>query len=426
MHLFTAPQPGLPCHRAEGLGASAALHVAAFLFFAALPPPALIAPRTPALILTQVSEDSLVTSPPPEAAPLPDTDTGGDGDPGVEDGTTAPSVEVGGHEFDIGKIRRQRDALFPFVTAPLPFVDAASRRLEGPPPRLVNPFGPERRTSDLPALQLSPAELQRTIDRAWSRRERWRNFSEIAALLEQHDPDAGDAAALVHGHVEQNLLQPYNDTVARDPRFWVTLGLAADHAPLIDFVGRYVRTHPSSRVSTELLFMLDEFAQASRDAMVMLLATDPWRLLDETRAADAEAFAFAVSLHEQYTRWARGEGLHRTADIRERFDDVRIRILETIVASSPGGYGAGDARFLLGRIFWERNDVAGALRWWRDIAPDGRGSYAAAAAAVAREAAFPGGASAAEISAILGAEYRRWLTSSAARLQQFGHTFDTF
>ncbi|MNC88795.1 hypothetical protein D3C83_46540 [compost metagenome] len=70
--------------------------------------------------------------------------------------------------------------------------------------------------------------------------------------------------------------------------------------------------------------------------------------------------------------------------------------------------------------------MPGALRWWRDLQPDGRDAYRQSAAAVAREITRPGGASAAAISGILGAEYRRWLTFSEERLERFGYDFDTF
>ena len=42
-------------------------------------------------------------------------------------------------------------------------------------------------------------------------------------------------------YVDQNLLQPYVDGRSRDARFWVTLGLSADHADVLAFIGAYVR-----------------------------------------------------------------------------------------------------------------------------------------------------------------------------------------
>ena len=418
MTIFSASRDALPCHRTEGLAASVTIHVAALALIAAVP--ATPSAVEPTLALITVENAAVSTEPAGtatgeaiEEAPAPDVaDT-----PGLQ----LPSVEI-----DIEKIRRQRDALFPFVTTDLPFLDELRRHLESRPGRLVNPFGRERKSPAQPALTLPPEELQQIVDRAWSRRTRWQSFSAIAELLRRHDAHSGDAPALVRAHLDQNLLQPYFDGATRDPRFWVMLGLAADHTSFIRFVSTFVREHPSSRTTTELLFMLDEFAQASRDAMLMLLSTDPQASLGDTFEADSEAFALAESIHRRYSEWARVEGLSRTEAVRARFDDVRVGILRAIVDSTPDGYGATDARYLLGLIYWDRRDVEGALRWWRDLPPDGRDSYREAAAAIERELTRAGGGRAAAISSILGAEYRRWLTFSAARLEHFGYGFDKF
>lgn len=424
--LLARPWEALPSHRAEGLSASATIHAAVFILIASIPnAPQAVPDSTPVLAgITVETIDEIDAT--PESAGTPERRDGG------PDANGAPSLAddggllLDGLNVDIGKISRQRAALFPFVTGTLPFLDDLLQRYEERPDRLVNPFGRERRTEDLPPLTLDDAEYDRIIDRAWSRRVRWQSFSEIAALVRAHDPNEGDASLLVRSHLDHNLLQPYFDTTTRDPRYWVTLGLAADHEPFIEFVAEFVRDHPASRSTTELLFMLDEFAQASRDAMLMLLATDPDALLGDTRAANADAFALARFIDRYYRDWAEVNRLDRTDRVRQRFDDVRVRILQAIVASTPDGYGAADARFLLGRIYWDRNDRQGALAWWRDIVPDERDAYGEASFAIAQELADAGGPTSARISSILGAEYRRWLTFSADRLDQFGYAFDKF
>jgi hypothetical protein len=420
MHLFSASWDALPRHRAEGLAASVTIHIAAFTFLITVPA------ETPQL----ARNDTVVIQVPAEVAGIAAEASAGAA-PVIEE-RDAPAdfpdtVALGaaGITIEIGKIRRHQDVLFPFVTASLPLVDEVAQR-QSTRSAVVNPFGRERTRSAFPPLTLSADERQRVIDRAWSRRTRWESFGEIAALLRKHDPGTGDAALLVRSHVDQNLLQPYFDGATRDPRFWVMLGLAADHAPFIEFLAGFIRDHPSSRTTTELLFMLDEFAQASRDAMLMLLSSDPQSVLRDTLSADPDAFQLAESLYRQYRDWARREGLVHTDAIRARFDDVRVGILRTIVATSPAGYGASDARYLLGLIQWDRNDVAGALRWWRDLQPDGRDAYRQTTAAIAREITRPGGATVSAISGILGAEYRRWLTFSQERLERFGYEFDTF
>ena len=422
MDLWSAPWDALPCHRAEGLAASVTIHVAAFALLTAVPPGAPIVADSGDVAVTYVAAlpEASASEAAAQAAPL------------VEESEPPPDfleidgLDLDGIEVDIEKIRRQRDTLFPFVTVRLSFLDEARERLSSRPDAFVNPFRGERRSLKYPPLVLSDTERRRLVDRAWSRRTRWQSFSEIAGLLRKHDPHSGDAAALVRSHLDANLLQPYFDSTTRDPRFWVMLGLAADHTSLIGFVGEFVREHPSSRTTTELLFMLDEFTQASRDAMLMLLSSDPWATLQVTRGVDEDAFALADSVYRHYRDWARREGLQQTNAIRARFDDVRIGILQTIIATADGGYGISDAKYLLGLIQWDRNDVDGAMKWWRDLSPDQRGGYREVSSAIARVLGRPDGSSAAAISSILGAEYRRWLTFSRARLDQFGYSFDTF
>jgi hypothetical protein len=378
--LFTEPWIPLPSHRGEGLSASATIHTALFLLLLSFPnTPQTVPNTTPAMAgITVETIDGEIDMTPDDTLTPEQRGSGSDrsnAPPLDDDG----GLMLDGLNVDLGKISRQREALFPFVTGSLPFLDAVLQRYEERPDRLVNPFGSERRTGELPLLKLDDAEYDRVIDRAWSRRVRWQSFSEIAALVREHDPNSGDAPLLVRSHLDHNLLQPYFDTTTRDPRYWVTLGLAADHEPFIQFVAAFVRDHPSSRATTELLFMLDEFAQASRDAMLMLLATDPDAMLGDTRAASGDAFALARFIDRHYRGWAQANRLNRSETVRSRFDDVRVRILQAIVASTPDGYGAADARFLLGRIYWDRNDRQGARTWWRDLAPDERESTASLA-----------------------------------------------
>ena len=421
LYLFTRPSDPLPSHQREALAASAAVHTIFLLLLTSLPALPMQHGRT--IMLAYVPEPAVQKE---HNAPPPSSQTAV-AENGAGDRRDEPRpLQVAGLAIEIEKIRQQRNALFPFVTASLPFIDELRARYRSAPGRLTNPFGRERHPSNLPPLTLRGADMQRLIDRGWSRRERWRNFAEIATLLGTHDPDAGDAPALIRSYLDQNLLQPYFDTRTRDPRFWVMLGLAADHTQLIEFIATYVRDHPSTRTATELLFMLDEFAQASRDAMLMLLSTDPDRDLSLTRDADPAAFALARSIHNHYRQWAKGQGLNDTASLRARFDEVRLRILMTIIESSPDGYGTSDARFLAGRILWDRNDVTGALGWWRGMKLDGRDSYAEASQAIAQEISTPGDAMVGGIIRALGGEYRRWITFSNERLQNFGYAFDRF
>jgi hypothetical protein len=339
----------------------------------------------------------------------------------------AEALRIPGFVLDVAKIRERQDALFPFLTEDLTAVNNLRASLAARSATLtwLSPELPRSR-SGLPPLALSDMDLWHLVDEAWSRRERWQNFVKIATLVTEHDPDEGRAPELLRTHLDQNLLQPYYDAETRDPRFWVMLNLAADHAPILRFVSRFVREHPSTRSSTELLFLLDEFAQASRDALLMLMSTEPDRDLRLTRVADPAAYALALAVGDRYRTWLRERNLDATAEIRQHYDGVRLKILTTIIETTPGGYGAADARFLAGRIMWDQNNVADAMRWWREITTDERRMYAPIYTDVLEVVRSSSTSKASRISALLGADYRRWLEFSERRLGEFGYRLDTF
>jgi hypothetical protein len=338
------------------------------------------------------------------------------------------ALRIPGYSFDVRRVREHQHALFPFLTGSLDAIDELRAIVAARQARLTwaTPAHSRRPASRLPPLALSDAEMMNLVDNAWSRRDRWRSFAEIATLVTSHDPNEGRSAELLRLHLDQNLLQPYYDGATRDPRFWVMLNLAADHEVVVRFVGRFAREHPSSRASTELLFLLDEFAQASRDALLMLMATDPDRDLRRTLAGDPEAFALAVSVRDRYRTWLRERGMDDTAAIRRHYDAVRLRILRTIVDTTSDGYGASDARFLIGQILWDQNRVTDAIEWWQQIDRDERGMYEAVSRDVLRDVRSWTGASAARISARLGVEYRLWLEFSERRLSEFGYRLNSF
>ena len=409
--------------RIVSLSISGVLHAASFLALTLIPPtdpPG----GSPAVGAEQVIVG--VLSFPPGEPTVPDAIAHGRRLAGAV--PNAEALVMPGFELNVAKIREWQDALFPFLTEDLTPVDRIRSAIEARQNSLtwLTPSPPERRRSGLPPLELSDMDLWHLVDEAWSRRERWDNFVKIATLVAEHDPDEGRAPELLRTHLDQNLLQPYYDAETRDPRFWVMLNLAADHAPIMQFVSAYVRDHPSTRSATELLFLLDEFAQASRDALLMLMATSPERDLRLTMAADSSAYELAVAVRDRYVNRLRELDLQNTDDVRRYYDTMRIRILTTILESTPGGYGAADARYLLGRILWHQNDVAGAMRWWGEIGPDERGMYAPVYSEVLQVMRSRIPLKAAPISALFGAEYRQWLDFSAQRLAEFGYRLDTF
>ena len=87
-------------------------------------------------------------------------------------------------------------------------------------------------------------------------------------------PTTSGLAALIALYRDQNALQPYADGSMRDLRLWAQLGLAADHVDFIGFIRGYAAAHPSTKVTTELLFLLDTLAQANADALAVLVETN--------------------------------------------------------------------------------------------------------------------------------------------------------
>jgi hypothetical protein len=327
--------------------------------------------------------------------------------------------------FDLDRIRRRRTSLFPFLTGDVLFLESVVEKTRLDPSALQNPLG-ARRVSDRPPLQLDVSGIQRIVDDAWSRRDRWTKFAEVAQLLRSHDPDGGLAADLVHAYLDQNLLQPYEDAATRDSKYWVMMELVSDHADFIDFIRRFARDHPSSRATTELLFLLDELAQGSLDSLLMLLGTDVRAELTATGAIEPEAFALAAEIDAYYRSWLVRHGLTSIPSVVAQYERMRLRILGAILESTPAGYRAADARFLIGQILFNQGDVDGALHTWRAIAPRDGDNYRLAYVQIL-EALDSGGRSAVPaIVGILGGERVRWLEFSRERLRAFGYEFNTF
>jgi hypothetical protein len=332
------------------------------------------------------------------------------------------ALGIPGLEIDISRIRARQHELFPLLTEGLPELVSAQRRTVSGREALIwfTPSLPGE--SGSPPLLLTDAELNRIVDDAWSRRERWQSFVEIATLVSAHDPDVGRAVDLVRAHVDRNLLQPYNRRHPPDEQFWLMLYLAVDQAPIIRFVEGFVREHPGSRVATELLFLLEELTEANLATLVMLAVADPASELTLTRDLDPEAYELVLEIHRHYGGLLRSRQLDSPARIHGLYDDIRIHLLTTILEMTPDGYGAADARYLLGRIYWNQNRFAEAMDWWRGIQPDTRGMYASVYSRIVPAVVAPSTTTNARINAALGAARLAWRRSSTARLEQFGHT----
>jgi hypothetical protein len=283
-------------------------------------------------------------------------------------------------------------------------------------------------------LKLTPSAVQRTVDRSWSRRERWTAFQPLVQLARESDPDRGAFPTLLQAYTDQNWLQPYADAATRDPRLWSELGLAAEHVSFIGFIRIYTAAHPRTKAAIALLFLLDKMAQASQDALADLLDTHPAEQLHWTNATDPEAYRLVVALRRYYAAQLGPRGIRSGSDLATYYDQIRLSILGGILRSTPDHYRANDARFLIGAIYWRKGQAHEALGAWRDLTADTDGSYALFTAAIraALSTAHARGAApldpelATDLDAIVKSEHGRWLSFSFDRLRQFGYRFDTF
>jgi hypothetical protein len=425
MRLLLGTPPQRPVQRRlGGLGASLLVHAAGALLLGVLG-----SRLVPAAARGGAAEPTVVVVPAARAPSPVSVDQPLVADPvQIETHDDPPPLELAGLRFRLDRIRARQESLFPFLTADLSFLARLEKTIRSATRAFVNPHSRGRRLDPLrPPLALSAAALQAIVDRAWSRQDRWRSFGEIAALVRAHDPDEGDVPRILRRYLDENVLQPYYDGRGRDPRFWVMLGLSADHIEFIDFVNSYARRYPSSRTTTELLFLLDELVQGSRDALLTLLATDPHRDLEYTRSIDRDAHELALAIRRYYVAWLKTRGLDSPDTIRMQYDQLRLRLLSTVIESTPDGYRSADARFLAGEIFFRQGSPGEARRWWQAITPDPGDAYFEAYSELLQEIQTPLPTGfVAKVIAILSGEHGRWIERSRLRLRRFGYTFDTF
>ena len=403
--------------RARGLLGSGAIHVTLALALALIPNRSRDAIGHPITVSVQVPED--LSSSPNDLPLVPEAASP---DVAIDDlGGTPPAA---GFDIDFEKIAARRDSLFPFVTSDMDFLDRISGESRANESGLTNPFGVQQTTTaDLPPLRISDEELRRTVDRAWSRRSRWNAFAEIAGLLRTHDTDSGQTPAVLRAYLDQNLLQLFCDTSAGAPGFWAMVENAADHIDFIEFVREFTRDHPSSLATTELLFLLDKLAQASRDTL--LLVVDPESEV-VSRPETSDGHELALGLRAHYRERLQQRQLQSPEDIKDWYDRLRLRILSAVIATSPDGYRLSDARFLIGQIYFEQGNLTEAHAWWKDIRHDSRDSYADAYSRLLDELQRPDGVNVKQIKYVLQSVVSQWRHSSLERLRYFGRTCESY
>ena len=354
--LLSAPSDALPSNRPAGAAAAAALHAAGVTLLLLVTAGPRLAPAAGTARSRTGWSWSWC-----RRQPLCRRRCSSSADPGSrrwrQCRRPAAFTTADGFSYDTSRIRLRGEVLFPFLTGRLPFLDELRAAAAADRQRLHNPLGTGRRRRAAGGRYWRSAPPRAT--RSWTGRGRaataGRACSTIAELTGRYDPDDGQLPAVVRGHVERNLLQPYLESSVPDPRFWVMLGLAADHLDVIQFVGRHAQQHPSSRTTTELLFLLDELAEANRGAFALLMHTNIADLESDGRiepGGRAVRLAAAARLRklDARTRPRPGEGARRALRRRApaRFSRLSSKPARTATArpmrgSWPGGC-SGTAR----------------------------------------------------------------------------------
>lgn len=330
--------------------------------------------------------------------------------------------DISGLPFNIPKIAARRASLFPFLTADLNFLERMASDMRAQATKVGNPLDPALAATP---LSLDGPLLQRLVDESWTRRDRWQRFQQIRALLIGHDAHAGDAPALVRAYLDQNLLQPYCHGRTKDGQFWALLENAADHADFLEFIRSFVRTRSSSRTTTELFFLMDELAQGSQEVAETVLGTSISHDLAYTATISPNAARLAAAITGDLHGWLAVHGYLRHQGVAPAYDQLRLRILATIVETTPGAYREADARYLAGEIFFRQGNFDQAMEWWRPMRPQDDDSYAEAARAI-RELIDRGSQDTAAVRRVLWRQSAFWKEQNYRRLRQFGYRCDSF
>jgi hypothetical protein len=330
--------------------------------------------------------------------------------------------------FDLGPIAARAAQLFPFLTDTLALEPALSAMRDVRGGGLTSPLPSGASDGDHRALEMTDEAMQQLVDSVWTRRERWPRFQRIAAFTRAHDPDRGQLPTLLRRYADHTVLQPYVDSGTRDARLWTMLGLAAEHVDFIGFITRYAAEHPSSRAAIELMFLLDDLAQGSRDTLLVLLEIDPDKQLWRTATVNRDAHRLVSAIRRYYSRGLEGSGLPLRVAVHAHYDAVRLAILDAIRGATPGGYRDADARFLIGSIYWRQRRVDDALAMWRAMTVTATDRHAAVAAPLLQVVNPPADQTvdAEAVARILGTQRTRWADFWYARLRRFGYRADTY
>jgi len=410
---FDRDDTPMPSWRGRSAAVSLSLHAAAAVAWlvAALLPPAIVIPQAAPMV-----EIARIEVPPPA-------------DPSIVIDHPIPPEQLSGYEFsglpfNLAKIAARRQSLFPFLTADLSFLERFAGDLRASSAHLRNPLDPALRARP---LELNDHLIQQLIDESWSRRDRWKRFKEIATLLDAHDADLGKAPALMRAYLDQNLLQPFCAGKTKDGQYWTLLENASDHADFLDFIRSYTRLRSSTKTTTELLFLMDELAQASFEVASTVAETSVSKDLAYSAVNAPRSALLAANVGNDLRSWFGSRGmLANTNNMRDAYGKLRLRVLSTIVETTPNGYREADARFLAGEVLFLSGNTEEAVEWWRPMNPVAGDTYAGAANAIKKVLDKNGQLDQFELRRILSAESARWAEINYNRMKQFGYRCDSY
>jgi hypothetical protein len=367
---------------------------------------------------------------PPAPSSLPGLRPAEDRDDGTSERISGhPVLSIPGLMLNVRKVAARANLLFPVITPGLALeqflpADFSDR------PSLANPFL-EPQSADRgvrPPLSADVVARQALVDRSWSRHERWHAFQTLAPTIARYNANDGDLPRVLQMYFEQNGLQPFVDAGTPDQRVWAQLAIAADHIDFIGFISQYMAARQASKATTGLLFVLDTVIQSNLDVILTVLALDPAQDLTLTKRTNQAAYDLIVEVQLRCRTELTKRRLTSAAAVVAYYDAIRLAILDTIVRTSPSGYRSGDARYLMGAIYWRQGNVEAAMNQWRSIKRDDADTYAFVYSPILA-AITEGSSRAATTAAIdhaLSLERSQWRSFSYDRLQKFGYHFDTF
>jgi hypothetical protein len=138
-----------------------------------------------------------------------------------------------------------------------------------------------------------------------------------------------------------------------------------------------------------------------------------------------------TEIRRYYQAQLERKNLDSAAALRKYYAQARLTILTTILPTTPNGYRASDARFLIGTIHWAQGNAAGALKFWRHMVIDPTDHYVTAYSDILSAIHGSSGGTgqyldATHVDRALRTEHGRWISSSIERLRRFGYHLDTF